>query len=73
MMARTTEELAGDHELRGALGDDQFDALVGLLARADRWKFDPLSQADCAQSLEEDIQACQSLALALGSGRPPRK
>ncbi len=72
MMARTTEELASDPELREALGDEQFESLVGLLARTDRWKFAPLSQDDPAESLEDEIQVCMALSTSLTSRRPPR-
>jgi hypothetical protein len=38
-VARTTEELADDHRIREALGDDDFATLIEILGAIDRLKF----------------------------------
>jgi hypothetical protein len=69
LLARTTEEIAADSQLREALGDPRFDSLVRLLATADRRKFATLPGAGVEEVYPEDLSQWETWLSHFPGGR----
>jgi hypothetical protein len=72
LRARTTEEIAADPQVKEALGDDHFAALIRLLSTADHWKFASPPGNGQTESLLEELPHWSAWQGTLLS-RPPAK
>jgi hypothetical protein len=69
LLARTTEEIAADPQLRETLGEPRFDSLVRLLATADRRKFATMPGAGAEDVYPEDLSQWETWLSSLPEAR----